>query len=739
MKLIHLISGGDVGGAKTHVLSLLQGLGKSHTVQLVCFMEGEFAADARAMGIHTSIIKSANVLADCRKIAGLIQTEGYEIVHCHGSRANMMGALLRTMVKVPVVTTVHSDPKLDYLGRPIHRLTFGTINAIALRFLDYYIGVSDAMGETLIERGFDPQRIFAIYNGVDFSTVRTPKPRDTYLQELGLSYEKDSVIFGIAARISPVKDMPTLVRGFAQAVKAHPNARLVIAGDGEQAQEVKALAGELCPEGSVCFAGWVTDMDSFYHAMDVNCLTSLSETFPYALTEGARMHCATIASRVGGIPYLIDDGENGLLFPAQDADALGAQMTLLIEDPALRRSLGEKLYTKTKECFSVEATVHHQEALYRSILSRYARKKEKRDGVLICGAYGRGNLGDDAILQAIVGQLREIDPALPIYALSRHPMNTKKTYRIGACHTFWLPGYLRIMKKTRLYLSGGGTLVQNVTSGRSLLYYLANIRRAHRKGNHVVMYGCGIGPVKGRFARWLTGKTVKNHVDTVTLRDKDSLEELRRLGVEHPNVHLTADPALLLCAAPPEKTKGILRTLGLAPEGQYFLLSPRPWQGLPLDAFAACAQYAYETYGLTPVLFALEPDRDQPVVERLAQSLSCPCRIVPQTSGGVETVLTLISQMQLVLSMRLHTLIFAAGQGVPLAGVVYDPKVEGFLHYLGQDNYVSMENATAQSLCAMVDRAMSQGGANEETLRKMHRLAEENGEILKKILLEENT
>ena len=204
MKVIHLISGGDVGGAKTHVLSLLQGLSRSHTVLLVCFMEGEFAQDARAMGINTRIIKSRNVLADCRTIADTVRKEGYQIIHCHGSRANMMGALIKRRVNVPVVTTVHSDYRLDYLGRPLHRVTYGTINAVALRFLDYYIGVSEAISGLLIRRGFDAQRMFTIYNGVDFSSPRQIVPREQYLDSLGLSYTPESVIFGIAARISPV-------------------------------------------------------------------------------------------------------------------------------------------------------------------------------------------------------------------------------------------------------------------------------------------------------------------------------------------------------------------------------------------------------------------------------------------------------------------------------------------------------------------------------------------------------
>ena len=86
----------------------------------------------------------------------------------------MMGALLRRATGLPVVTTVHSDYRLDYLGRPFSRLSYGTINTIALRLLDYRIGVSDAMTDLLISRGFDPDRLFTIYNGLDFTPAPPP-------------------------------------------------------------------------------------------------------------------------------------------------------------------------------------------------------------------------------------------------------------------------------------------------------------------------------------------------------------------------------------------------------------------------------------------------------------------------------------------------------------------------------------------------------------------------------------
>ena len=155
MKILHLISGGDVGGAKTHVLSLLRGLNRTDTAELICFTEGDFAADARAMGIPTAILDGgfrATLHALRERIAG----GGYDVLHCHGSKANMFGALLKKHVPQPLVTTIHSDPRLDYLGRPLHNLTYGTINKLSLRRFSNWIAVSDDTAEMLIGRGVVP-------------------------------------------------------------------------------------------------------------------------------------------------------------------------------------------------------------------------------------------------------------------------------------------------------------------------------------------------------------------------------------------------------------------------------------------------------------------------------------------------------------------------------------------------------------------------------------------------------
>ena len=363
MKVIHLISGGDSGGAKTHVLSLLQNLNKTITAQLVCFRDGPFAEEARAMGIPTMICGGNNIPHLRRELADYIREGGYQLIHCHGSRANMIGALLRKPTGLPVGSTVHSDYKLDYMGRPFARLTFGAINAWALRHLDYRIGVSDAMVDLLIDRGFPPDRFYAIYNGIDFTPAPSQGDRLAYLRGLGADVEENSVVVGIAARLNPVKDMSTLIRGFAEGHKSCPRLRLVIAGDGEERQKLGDLAKELGVEKEVTFAGWISGgMDRFYSALDINALTSLSETFPYALTEGARFHLATVATAVGGIPYLIDQDVNGYLFTPGDWQTLGRYLAALGNGDALRREMGEKLYEKASAKFSIQSTVRSSAA-----------------------------------------------------------------------------------------------------------------------------------------------------------------------------------------------------------------------------------------------------------------------------------------------------------------------------------------------------------------------------------------
>lgn len=735
MKIIHMISGGDVGGAKTHVLSLLAGLNKTETVHLICFTEGPFADEARQLGIPTTVIADASLLRTGKRILAMIRHDGYQVIHCHGARANMMGMLLRKKAGVPVISTIHSDYRLDYLGRPMAALTYGNINKIALRRFDAWVGVSAGMTNLLISRGFDPQRVYTLYNGVDFSRQPEIIPRAEYLKSIGLSVEEDTVVFGIAARINPVKDMATLIRAFAAAVEECPNIRLVIAGDGEQEAEIRALARELCPAGTVCFAGWVQQIDSFYNALDVNVLTSLSETFPYALTEGARMRCATISSRVGGVPYLIDDGFNGLLFEPRDVAKLTAHMVYFARHREERLAMGEKLCEKTRRDFSLDAMVSKQKTIYETIIRRAKRPVGLRDGVVICGAYGKGNSGDNAILNAIVEQLHHIDPDLPITALSRDPMETKLCAGIDAVYTFSVFKIGRLLRRTKLYISGGGTLMQDATSTRSLLYYLFSIRQAHRCGCKVMLYGCGVGPISRARNQKRTERVLNRCAHIISVRDRYSIDTLHQLGVTEPEIHLNADPALLIDPPDTDELRSYLRRSGLVEGKSYAMIALRPWEGFTekIGAFAATAEYLHREYGLIPLLYAMEPARDEAAVRAVAEKIRCPHLVLSAGTNGAE-ILALVRRMSLVVSMRLHTLIFASGQGVPMVGIVYDPKVSGFLDYLGQDLYLPLQEVNLGALADLIDAAMAEEPFESENIQRLRRLSAENEALARRLL-----
>lgn len=731
MKVLHLISGGDTGGAKTHVHTLLAGLTPKIQVRMVCFTEGPFTQEARALGIDTQVITGHNFLSTLKKLVRMVKEEKYDIIHSHGARGNMMSALLARKTGLPTVSTVHSDYRLDYLGRPVSRVTYGTINTFALRRIDYRIGVSDAMVDLLISRGFDPERLFSIYNGLDF-TPRTPAmDRQTFFRSVGLDADDTCVVAGIAARLNPVKDIATLIRGFSIAHASFPALRLLIAGDGEELENLKKLAKDLGVSKEVCFAGWISDTDSFYHAIDINTLTSISETFPYALTEGARAALPTVSSKVGGVSYLIDHGSNGFLFPAGNAEDLANHLLTLAKAPALRRTMGQRLYEKGKRDFSIDATIQRQLEIYETIL-RYERKG--RDRVVICGAYGRGNAGDDAILLAILSELREIDPDLSFQVFSRNPLDTRMNYRVNAFYTFHFWKALYYFKHAKLFINGGGSLMQDVTSYRSLWFYLWTLTAAKRSGCPVVMYGCGIGPIRNSRNRKRATQVMNRCVDSITLRDPDSKKELEVLGVTRPSISLSADTTVILPAAPSDVVDGILDSCGIPPRGNYIGFVLRPWPGFEdkVDALAAAADYVYETYGLTPVFFPIEPRLDVAAAQRVIQKMQHPSHIIKDAYTAAQTI-GILSQMQVVVSMRLHGLIFAAGQGVPLVGIVYDQKVSSFLSYVEQDLYEDLNTLTEPRLKELIDGAVSRSNDPlflSESVDKLRQMEAVNRQVL---------
>ncbi|WP_458863251.1 polysaccharide pyruvyl transferase CsaB [Acidaminobacterium chupaoyuni] len=736
MKIMHIAGGGDRGGAKTHILALCSHLQKTNELKLVSLRHGEFAEDALKTGIDTVSIQSRLPLKDFRRLRALVKEFRPDIIHCHGAKANTAGVMLKLFCGCTVVTTVHSDYRLDYMHSFIRRHTFGRLNSLALRLMDYRITVSDTFKKMLIERGFQPNRLMTIYNGLDFSTSTPDFDKTEYLHSVGLkSYQPGDVVLGIAARLTPVKDIPTLLRAFAAAHASQPRLKLLIGGEGEDLQKLQALTRQLHIEESVCFCGWITQIGKFFKACDIDVLSSISESFPYSILEGIKEHCAIITSDVGGMNKLIDHGENGFIYQPGDDKTFASYLVRLASDEPLRRSFAEKLYQKASVIYSLEGMAARQNEIYSRIMA--LKQRGKRNGIVICGAYGRGNSGDEAILDAILQTMQRIDPLSPITVMTRKPRETRLLHEVNTVYTFHLPKFHRAMRRARLFINGGGSLIQDVTSSRSLYFYLYTIAAAKHRGCKVLMYGCGVGRVRRRFNRRLAADTLNRNVDIITLRDTVSQQELAEMGVTKPSIRMAADPATILCPAPPEKAEAFLAEQGVPADGRYLCFALRPWGGFHHYAlFARAAEYAYEKYGLTAVFLPIEVPRDLSACTQAASTMRTPHYVVASAPSDVTLTMAVLRQMKLVCGMRLHSIVFSAVAQVPFFAVSYDIKVDGFMKYIGKNQCCPLAEVQQEWLCAQIDALMQQPDSEESAAiaHRLSRLEEENSRAAQELL-----
>src|SRR5699024_5596397 len=143
MKVLHLISGGDTGGAKTHIINLLTELDKIMDVKIICFLKGDFFHDLKGKGINIEVFKQKKRydMSIVSQLREEIEREDYDIIHCHGARANFIAMFLKTKVKGPFITTIHSDYKLDFKDNPYKNIVYTAINTISLKKFDYYIAI----------------------------------------------------------------------------------------------------------------------------------------------------------------------------------------------------------------------------------------------------------------------------------------------------------------------------------------------------------------------------------------------------------------------------------------------------------------------------------------------------------------------------------------------------------------------------------------------------------------------
>jgi polysaccharide pyruvyl transferase CsaB len=711
MKIVHLIGGGDIGGAKTHVLYLLKELSRHMEVKLISLRPGIFAEDAQALGIDVSVVKSGNLFADILKVSNMIRDGGYDIVHSHGAKANMFSLAARRRCGLPTVTTVHSDYRLDYMHSLVRRMTIGLTNSVALRFMHNYIGVSSNFKSMLIDRGFNPLDIYVLYNGMDFSVPKAEYSREKLIAKYKLPIREEDVIVGIAARLYPVKSIDTIVRAARLVKDRSSSVKFLIGGDGEDRKELEALTASLDLTDTVFFVGWLDDPNELMSSIDISVLTSISESFPYSILEGAKFKKATISSKVGGIPDLIENGKNGYMFEPGDYKRFSELILELAADEGKRIAMGERLYEKALGDFSVESMAKTQRDIYNRILEKQAakRKGQKLYDAIISGYYGFRNIGDDALLMSIIKDLKEFKPDIRLLILSKQPAVTSRDFQVASISRVNMLGILRAMRNARAFIYGGGNLLQDNTSTRSLFFYIGVVWLANMLKLKVMFYANGIGPLKKSVNRMLTKKII-NKVDVITLREKLSFSELEHMDISKPHILLTADAALTVTDGGTAFDTDILEYLHIDSDKPLLGISLRKYPGHEKfehekyeTVIAQAADHIASKYGAYPVFIPMQHPEDIPILENVAAKMRSKSFIVKEKLNVYQTY-DLISKTRMLLGMRLHALVLSAVAAVPMVGLVYDPKIQGFLDCIGQPSAGDVRRLEQESLIALADR-----------------------------------
>jgi glycosyltransferase involved in cell wall biosynthesis len=269
--------------------------------------------------------------------------------------------LFGRLFRVPVV--IAHEQTWSYQGQ-IHRVV---LDALIGRLSSVFVAVSSADRERMIKRERVPaERIVVVPNAY---IPRADSPPGDLRAELGLSLE--TPVIGTVAQLRPQKALQVLLMAVADIRASHPGVRLVIAGDGECRQDLERLAKELGIADHTHFLGIREDICTVLGGFDVAALSSDFEGTPLFVVECMTHGTPLVATRVGGLPDLVEDGRSAILVPPRDPSALGAALNSLLSDQELRRRIGDQARERSQE-FTLERIADRFESLYESLLARAA-------------------------------------------------------------------------------------------------------------------------------------------------------------------------------------------------------------------------------------------------------------------------------------------------------------------------------------------------------------------------------
>ncbi|SHH21401.1 glycosyltransferase [Desulfosporosinus lacus] len=365
-KILHIIGGGEIGGAEQHVLSLLKEIDRTHfDPHLVCLTKGPFADLAIENKIPATTFPMRFPL-DLTPLPALInwsRKQAVSVIHTHGSRANLLGRLSARWLGIPSLTTVHSSLAHDYLS-PISAIIALNLDRLTLPLTSGIITVSEYLAQEVTLRG--GRNIETIYNGYSSISFDDPSTTRRYFREKW-GIPMDALVVGTIGRLHPAKGQMNLIKAATQLNLRFPNLHLLLIGDGPLRQNLtEELQRSAIPH---TVTGYLPKAYEALRAMDLFVLPSISEGMGLVLLEAMQAGIPIVASAVGGISEVIHNEKEGLLVPPGDVAALTTACSSVLENHTLAQSLvraGQNRWPM----FSIDSMIRETEQVYNRLLER---------------------------------------------------------------------------------------------------------------------------------------------------------------------------------------------------------------------------------------------------------------------------------------------------------------------------------------------------------------------------------
>ena len=371
MKVMHVIDSGGMYGAENMLINLLKSLAINGIDTSLCSLGSDeeekplerAALDAGIDTIKLRVPKGFSFKA-AFAILSLVRKGKYDVIHTHGYRSDILMGLMPSFVrKVPCVSTLHGWTGVSLFSKIF---IYQALDVFALRHLDRVVCVNNVMTQRPFVKLIGQNKITVIPNGISKNTEKFNEKESILRIE---SFCKDSFIIGSIGRLSKEKGFEYLIQAFAKIDYTKWNCKLLILGEGTERNSLETLINKLNIRDRVLLPGYVNNASHMIKLIDLYVLCSLTEGLPITILEAMREKVGVIATRVGALPELLDNGKGGVLVEKQQADSLARRIDELLANRGVIKKYADHSYNIFKEKYTADIMADQYINVYK-ILNR---------------------------------------------------------------------------------------------------------------------------------------------------------------------------------------------------------------------------------------------------------------------------------------------------------------------------------------------------------------------------------